>query len=116
MIPKAPDRGSDHEPKQIQALRSLGPWDFAGTLTGFILTILTTCVLSHGRIFWEDELLGWALLQDPSWHHMLRAWKWVRTGMDCHFCSQAAPGFASSAHPNFRSGSTHPHASGLRLL
>jgi hypothetical protein len=72
MIPKAPDRGSDHEPKQIQALRSLGPWDFAGTLTGFILTILTTCVLSHGRIFREDELLGWALLQDPSWHHMLR--------------------------------------------
>jgi hypothetical protein len=75
MIPKAPEQGSDHEPKQIQVLRSLGPWDFAGTLAGFFLTILTTCVLSHGRIFWEDELLGWTLLQDPSWHHMLTAWK-----------------------------------------
>jgi hypothetical protein len=57
----------------------LGRWDIAGMLAGFILTIVTTCVLSHGRILWEDELLGWSLLQDPSWHHMLAAW---RLGVD----------------------------------
>ena len=29
----------------------------------------------HGRIFWEDEMLGWMLLRDPSWKHMLLAWR-----------------------------------------
>ena len=44
-------------------------------LAGFLLTITVTCVLSRGRIFWEDETLGWMLLHDPSWHHMVQAWK-----------------------------------------
>ncbi len=48
-------------------------------LAGFFLTLLVTCVLSRGRIFWEDETLGWMLLHDPSWQHMVQAW---RTGAD----------------------------------
>lgn len=40
----------------------------------FLYTLLLTAVLSHGRIFWEDEMLGWMLLRDPSWHHMLFAY------------------------------------------
>lgn len=29
----------------------------------------------HGRIFWEDEMLGYMLLRDPSFSHMVSAWK-----------------------------------------
>ncbi len=41
---------------------------------GFMLTFAVTCILSPGRIFWEDEMLGWMLLRDPSWHHMVFAY------------------------------------------
>ncbi len=44
-------------------------------LAGFLLTLAATVVLSRGRIFWEDETLGWMLLHDPSWRHMVTAWK-----------------------------------------
>lgn len=53
----------------------LGAWDAAGMLAGFLLALTATCVLSRGRIFWEDETLGWMLLHDPSWHHMVGAWR-----------------------------------------
>ena len=43
-------------------------------LAGFCFTLAITCVLSRGRIFWEDEMLGWMLLRDPSWRHMLFAY------------------------------------------
>ncbi len=43
-------------------------------LAGLCYTLAVTAVLSHGRVFWEDEMLGWMLLRDPSWHHMLRAY------------------------------------------
>ncbi len=43
-------------------------------LAGFCFALAITCVLSRGRIFWEDEMLGWMLLRDPSWHHMLFAY------------------------------------------
>lgn len=42
---------------------------------GFGLNLLVSYLLSRGRIFWEDEMLGWMLLRDPSWHHMVSAWK-----------------------------------------
>lgn len=42
---------------------------------GFALTLIFSLALGHGRIFWEDEMLGWMLLTDPSWHHMVQAWK-----------------------------------------
>lgn len=43
-------------------------------LAGFLLTLALTVVNTRGRIFWEDEMLGWLLLRDPSWHHMVHAW------------------------------------------
>ena len=49
-------------------------WDFAIMVAGFLFTLTITCVLSRGRIFWEDEMLGWMLLRDPSWRHMLFAY------------------------------------------
>ena len=52
----------------------LGAWDYTGMLAGFLLTLAITVINSHGRLLWEDEMLGWLLLSDPSWHHMVRAW------------------------------------------
>ena len=59
---------------EMAAPRGLSAWDYVGMLAGFLLTLAITVVNSRGRIFWEDEMLGWLLLRDPSWHHMLRAW------------------------------------------
>ncbi len=60
------------------AQREAGPrlagWDWLGMAAGFLLTLTITAVNSRHRIFWEDEMLGWLLLHDPSWHHMIRAW------------------------------------------
>ncbi len=42
---------------------------------GFSLTLLLSVSLGHSLIFWEDEMLGWMLLRDPTWHHMIAAWK-----------------------------------------
>ena len=49
-------------------------WDGVGIAAGVLLTVAITVVLSRGRIFWEDEMLGWMLLRDPSWRHMLFAY------------------------------------------
>lgn len=50
-------------------------WDIAGMATGLLLSFAITVVISRHRIFWEDEMLGWMLLRDPSWHHMLFAYR-----------------------------------------
>ena len=44
-------------------------------LTGVALCLTFCCWFGHGRIFWEDEMLGWMLLHDPSWRHLIAAWK-----------------------------------------
>ena len=54
---------------------TLGKADFLLMSLGFGFTLLVSALLGHGRIFWEDEMLGWMLLTDPSWHHMIMAWK-----------------------------------------
>ncbi len=59
---------------QLREARRFRPLDYAGMLAGFLLVLAITVVNSRGRIFWEDETLGWLLLRDPSWHHMIRAW------------------------------------------
>lgn len=48
-------------------------WDYAGMLAGFLLALAITVVNSRGRVFWEDEMLGWMLLTD-TWRHMVHAW------------------------------------------
>ena len=53
----------------------LGRADGLGMLSGVFLCLLFCCWFSYGRIFWEDEMLGWMLLHDPSWHHLVTAWK-----------------------------------------
>ncbi len=42
---------------------------------GFAFCLLLSWLLARGRMFWEDEMLGWMLLTDPSWRHMAAAWK-----------------------------------------
>ena len=65
-------------PQSSQAdLRSpvWNPWDMGCMAAGFGLCLLLSWMLGRGRMFWEDEMLGWMLLTDPSWHHMVAAWK-----------------------------------------
>lgn len=49
-------------------------WDLAGMLAGLLYPFVIVIVNARDRIFWEDEMLGWMLLHDPSWHHMLTAY------------------------------------------
>ena len=42
---------------------------------GFLLCLVIAYTFGRNRIFWEDEMLGWMLLHDPSWSHMITAWK-----------------------------------------
>jgi hypothetical protein len=49
-------------------------WDLICISLAFVLTLSLAAAMGHGRIFWEDELLGWMLLRDPSWKHMLSGW------------------------------------------
>ena len=44
-------------------------------LAGACLCVLFCCWFSFGRIFWEDEVLGWMLIHDPSWSHFVASWK-----------------------------------------
>ena len=39
-----------------------------------LLLISVPLYCARGRIFWEDEMLGFLLLRDPSFHHMITAW------------------------------------------
>ena len=54
---------------------SLSFADWVWMAAGVALTLVISCVFGRHRIFWEDESLGWALLTDPSWRHMVHAWK-----------------------------------------
>lgn len=58
-----------------QPVAAMDRWDALLMACGFGLTLLVSALLGQGRIFWEDEMLGWMLLHDPSWHHMLAAWR-----------------------------------------
>lgn len=48
-----------------------------------ILLTVASCIVclglsfyySHDRLLWSDEILGWMLVPDPSWRHMLYAWR-----------------------------------------
>lgn len=62
-------------PAEYTRAPRLNALDLVGMLAGFALILAIPCVFSRGHIFWEDEMLGWVLLTDPSWRHMLAAWK-----------------------------------------
>lgn len=67
-----------HDPDSLRG-SPLGRLDLLCMASGLLFSLLISYVFSHKRIFWEDELLGWLLLRDPSWRHMVAAW---RTGAD----------------------------------
>ena len=49
--------------------------DFAVIACGCALIFAICLLLGRGRMLWEDEMLGWVLLHDPSWRHMLTSWQ-----------------------------------------
>ena len=42
---------------------------------GVLVMFLISYALGHRRMLWEDEMLGWMLLTDPSFAHMVAAWR-----------------------------------------
>ena len=72
-----PSSATHQNPLPATLKRNAGrAWrDLALLALGVALTLLISYTFGHGRIFWEDEMLGWMLLRDPSWHHMIQAWK-----------------------------------------
>ncbi len=54
---------------------ALSRTDWLWMFAGLAVCLLICCVFTRGRIFWEDEMLGWMLVHDPSWNHMVAAWK-----------------------------------------
>lgn len=44
-------------------------------LSAMALFVVVPIFCGRGRIFWEDEMLGYMLLRDPSFSHMVAAWK-----------------------------------------
>ncbi len=88
----------------LDAPGKLSQWDLAGMLAGFLLTLAITIVNAHGRVFWEDEMLGWLLLTDPSWHHMIHAWNVGADGGGFSFYVLGRGWFAlfGSSHLAFR--------------
>jgi len=53
------------------------PWKSSDTgmlLGGVLLLFIVALWCERGRIFWEDEVLGWTLLNDPSFSHMIASW------------------------------------------
>lgn len=73
--PESPGRaqeiGATPQPKPMRA--QLGPWDL-GLLAAASLSLTVNCVLISGKKpFWNDELVAWFPITDPSVGHMLRA-------------------------------------------
>ncbi len=48
--------------------------DLACALAGVLFTFAISLRLSAGKLLWEDEVLGWTMLRDPSLRHMLQSW------------------------------------------
>ena len=57
--------------------RRPGYWQVADAywlIPSVLLLFAVPLYCARGRIFWEDEMLGFLLLRDPSFHHMTTAW------------------------------------------
>ncbi len=52
----------------------LSRMDWLGMLGGFLFCLICSYAFGYKRIFWEDEMLGWMMVHDPSFRHMLTAW------------------------------------------
>ena len=68
-----------------------GRADYLCLALGVILVLASSVILGRGRIFWEDEMLGWMILTDPSWHHALEAWMSGADGGGASFYLTARP-------------------------
>ena len=69
------DKGSwTATPTSVYCAPMLVTNDMLGMIAGVLCCLLFCFWFGHGRILWEDEMLGWMLLHDPSWHHFLAAW------------------------------------------
>ena len=62
-------------PGEQQGADRLRPVDWLLIFIGVTLTYAICFRLGAGRLFWEDEVLGWLILKDSSWRHALFSWQ-----------------------------------------
>ena len=74
-VPPLASTGRHSRSDQRTSVCPLSRWDTVWMAAGLLLTATVSYALGYHRIFWEDEMLGWMLLRDPSWHHMVAAWR-----------------------------------------
>jgi hypothetical protein len=48
--------------------------DYVCAVLGVCITFAISLRIGLGRLMWEDEVLGWLTLRDPSWRHVLYSW------------------------------------------
>ena len=86
----------DPQPVEQHFAPDLWSWrkDIPCLLAGILLILCISVSLGHGRIFWEDEMLGWMLVRDPSFHHMVTAWNMGADGGGILFYVTARAWFA----------------------
>lgn len=113
-----------HEPapppttRHITAPRRLG-WQDAVCLAIGIATTFGICLrLGYGRLLWEDEVLGWVMLRDPSWRHMFQSWNRGTDGGGALFYITGRLWFAvfGSGNMAFRLYSATLYAAAFMLL
>ena len=61
------------------AARSVGPLDILLITLLFALFLFASWFRSRNRIFWSDEIMGWFVLRQDTWPHLLQLW---RAGID----------------------------------
>jgi hypothetical protein len=88
----------DLAPQFVERHTAPNPWswrkDVPCLLAGILLILCISVSLGYGRIFWEDEMLGWMLVRDPSFHHMVTAWNMGADGGGILFYVTARAWFA----------------------
>jgi hypothetical protein len=66
-------RRGDASPLSCPESQPLSSVDVMLMVAGFALPLVIAYVFGRHRLLWEDEVLGWKLVSDPSWRHMVYA-------------------------------------------
>lgn len=58
----------------LHAPQPLGRTDVLLLLLSFVLLMLMSYIRSRGRIFWGDEIMGWEVTRQPTFHRLWEVW------------------------------------------
>ncbi len=72
-IAEAAPHGLELVASDVQTGRTQSRFDRYDIVISIFFACLTFAMslrMGYGRTLWEDEVLGWTMLRDPSWRHM----------------------------------------------